>query len=155
MPPKWYHWVKILRSRNSCWKRIVAIDCLCTGILFSDVVCSPVDKAPDEGGLVAAERIELALGGCASNTALDLARLGVNVGASGCVGRDVFGQFILDQLSNGGVNVAGIRQLQAPFYNRFGTLLNNYSENFLQLPLCRLAGQSWSVALIRLETYQG
>ncbi len=112
MPPKWYDWVKIPRSRNSCRKRIVAIDCLCTGILFSDVVCSPVDNAPDEGGLVATERIELALGGCASNTALDLARLGVHVGASGCVGRDVFGQFILDQLSNGGVNVAGIRQLK-------------------------------------------
>ncbi len=87
------------------------IDCLCTGILFSDVVCSPVDRAPGEGELVAPERIELALGGCASNTALDLARLGVKVGASGCVGRDVFGQFIIDQLAGGGVDIGGIHRL--------------------------------------------
>jgi len=91
----------------------VGIDCLCTGILFSDVVCSPVDRAPDEGELVAPDRIELSLGGCASNTALDLARLGVKVGASGCVGRDVFGQFIIDQLSSGGVDIGGIHRLDA------------------------------------------
>ncbi len=88
------------------------IDCLCTGILFSDVVCSPVDRAPGAGELVAPERIELSLGGCASNTALDLARLGVRVGVSGCVGQDVFGQFIIDRLSEGGVDVAGIHRLE-------------------------------------------
>jgi sugar/nucleoside kinase (ribokinase family) len=87
------------------------IDCLCTGILFADVVCSPVDRAPEEGELVAPDRIQLCLGGCASNTALDLARLGVAVGVSGCVGEDVFGQFIVDQLSGGGVGIDGIHRL--------------------------------------------
>jgi sugar/nucleoside kinase (ribokinase family) len=90
----------------------VGVDCLCTGILFADVVCSPVDRAPDEGELVAPDRIELSLGGCASNTALDLARLGVSAGVSGCVGQDVFGQFIIDQLSSGGVEIAGIHRLE-------------------------------------------
>ena len=90
----------------------MAIDCLCTGILFADVVCSPIDHAPNEGELVAPERIELALGGCASNTALNLARLGIKVGVSGCVGKDVFGQFILDALSAGGVDISGIYRLE-------------------------------------------
>lgn len=89
----------------------MAIDCLCTGILFADVACSPVDHVPEAGELVAPERIQLALGGCASNTALDLARLGISVGASGCVGRDVFGQFIIDQLAGGGVDTGGIHRL--------------------------------------------
>ena len=62
----------------------MGIDCLCTGILFSDIVCSPVDRVPDEGKLVSPDRIELSLGGCAGNAALDLARLVVNVGVSGC-----------------------------------------------------------------------
>ena len=88
------------------------VDCLCTGILFADVVCSPVDRAPEEGELVAPDRIELLLGGCASNTALDLARLGFKVGASGCVGADVFGQFIMDRLSGGGVDIGGIHRLE-------------------------------------------
>ncbi len=87
------------------------IDCLCAGILFADVVCSPVERAPAEGELVAPERVQLCLGGCASNTALDLARLGVNVSATGCVGEDVFGQFIIDQLADGGVEVGGIHRL--------------------------------------------
>ncbi len=87
------------------------IDCLCTGILFADVACSPVDRVPEAGELVAPERIQLGLGGCASNTALDLARLGTHVGASGCVGRDVFGQFIIDELAGGGVDTGGIHRL--------------------------------------------
>jgi sugar/nucleoside kinase (ribokinase family) len=90
----------------------VEIDCLCTGILFADVACSPVDHVPAAGELVAPERIQLGLGGCASNTALDLARLGFSVGASGCVGGDVFGQFIIDQLTGGGVDTAGIHRLE-------------------------------------------
>jgi sugar/nucleoside kinase (ribokinase family) len=89
----------------------VEIDCLCTGILFADVACSPIDHVPEAGELVAPDRIQLALGGCASNTALDLARLGLRVGASGCVGRDVFGQFIIDQLAAGGVDTGGIHRL--------------------------------------------
>jgi sugar/nucleoside kinase (ribokinase family) len=90
----------------------VEIDCLCTGILFADVACSPIDHVPEAGELVAPERIQLALGGCASNTALDLARLGLSVGVSGCVGRDVFGEFIIDQLAGGGVDTGGIRLLE-------------------------------------------
>jgi len=83
----------------------VDIDCLCLGILFSDLVGAPVDHAPNEGELVSTDRIELSLGGCASNAALDLARLGVNVHVSGCVGTDLFGQFIIDELAGGGVKV--------------------------------------------------
>jgi sugar/nucleoside kinase (ribokinase family) len=90
----------------------VEIDCLCTGILFADVACSPIDHVPEAGELVAPERIQLALGGCASNTALDLARLGLRVGVSGCVGRDVFGEFIIDQLAGGGVDTGGIHRLE-------------------------------------------
>lgn len=88
------------------------IDCLCTGILFADVACSPVDRVPEAGELVAADRIQLGLGGCASNTALDLARLGFKVAISGCVGDDVFGQFIIDELAGGGVDTGGIHRLE-------------------------------------------
>lgn len=87
------------------------IDCLCTGILFADHVSCPLPEVPEAGGLVMAEHMQLCLGGCSSNAALDLARLGVNVGAAGCVGDDVFGQFIIDTLAGGGVDTAGIHRL--------------------------------------------
>jgi sugar/nucleoside kinase (ribokinase family) len=84
----------------------VDIDCLCCGILFADVLCSPIERVPEEGHLVVAERMQLGLGGCAANTALDLARLGIRVGVAGCVGDDAFGQFVLDTLSRGSVDTS-------------------------------------------------
>jgi len=66
---------------------------------------------PEPGELVPTEGIQLALGGCASNAGLDLAKLGVTVGVSGCVGDDVFGQFILDTLRAGRVDISGIHRI--------------------------------------------
>ena len=66
---------------------------------------------PEAGELVPTENIKLALGGCALNAGLDLAKLGVKVGVSGCVGRDAFGDFIVRTLESGGVDVSGIHKL--------------------------------------------
>lgn len=88
------------------------LDCLCAGILFADVVGSPIERAPEAGELVPAERIQLSLGGCAANAALDLAKLGVGVGIAGCVGNDVFGQFMADTLKRGSVDTAGIARVE-------------------------------------------
>jgi sugar/nucleoside kinase (ribokinase family) len=87
------------------------IDCLCAGVLFADYVCAPVSHVPEAGELVPTDGIQLALGGCASNTGLDLAKVGVRVGVSGCVGDDAFGQFIVQTLEAGRVDVAGVHRL--------------------------------------------
>jgi sugar/nucleoside kinase (ribokinase family) len=89
----------------------VAIECLSMGILFADVACEPVDRLPDEGHLVATERMLLSLGGCASNAALDLAKLGVDVGVAGCVGDDPFGKFIVEALSVDRIDTGGIHEI--------------------------------------------
>lgn len=91
----------------------MAIECLSTGILFADVACAPVDHVPKAGELVATERMQLALGGCASNTALDLAKVGVEVGVAGCVGDDPFGRFIVEALSVDRVDTRGIRKIDS------------------------------------------
>ena len=54
------------------------MDCLCLGLLCADLVCHPVPSLPEQGQLMETERMELSLGGCAANTAFDLARLGVS-----------------------------------------------------------------------------
>ena len=74
--------------------------CLCSGILFADVACSPVSHVPAEGELIPTEKIELNLGGCAANVAVDLTRLGVDVTLSGCVGDDALSDFIIRSLPN-------------------------------------------------------
>ena len=73
--------------------------CLCSGILFADVACFPISHVPSEGELVPTEMIELNLGGCAANVAIDLARLGVDVTLSGCVGDDALSDFIVRSVS--------------------------------------------------------
>lgn len=87
------------------------IECLSAGILFADVACAPVDRVPEAGQLVAADLIQLGLGGCASNAALDMAKLGVNVGVSGCVGDDPFGRFIVESLAVDRVDTGGIHRV--------------------------------------------
>ncbi len=87
------------------------VDCLSVGILVADHLCDPIDHVPAAGELILSERLPLAIGGCASNVGIDLARLGVRVGVIGCVGQDAFGRFIIDALAAAQVDVRGIRQL--------------------------------------------
>lgn len=99
------------------------VDCLSVGLLVADHLCAPISHLPAAGELVLADRLELNIGGCASNAAMDLARLGVNVGVVGCVGHDTFGRFVLDTLSTAGADIASIRQIEG--VGTSGTLIVN------------------------------
>ena len=80
-----------------------SFDCICAGIIVTDHVCEPIEQLPPAGGLVLTERMELTIGGCAANVAVDLAKLGLNVAIAGTVGKDVFGQFCEEFLTQSGV----------------------------------------------------
>ncbi len=80
----------------------------CLGILVADVVAKPVDVFPDRGRLVLVEQMQLHTGGCASNTAIGLARIGVSAEVIGKVGRDGFGDFFLAVMEREGVDAAHI-----------------------------------------------
>ncbi|MCS7252959.1 MAG: carbohydrate kinase family protein [Armatimonadota bacterium] len=83
-------------------------DVVCLGILVADVVAKPVDRYPEKGRLVLTERMETHIGGCAANTAVGLAKLGVKVKVVGKVGNDALGDFLRKALSQAGVDVSGI-----------------------------------------------
>ncbi|MEX2113651.1 MAG: carbohydrate kinase family protein, partial [Pirellulales bacterium] len=100
-----------------------SLDCLSVGILVADHLCDPIDHFPAAGELVISPRLPLAIGGCASNVAIDLARLGVGVGVVGCVGQDYFGRFVIDSLAAAGVDARGIRTLADA--DTSGTLIIN------------------------------
>jgi len=89
----------------------MSIDCLSVGILVADHGCAPIDRVPAAGELILAENLSLSIGGCASNAAVDLKRVGVNVGIVGCVGQDVLGRFVLDSLRAENVDTDSIREL--------------------------------------------
>jgi sugar/nucleoside kinase (ribokinase family) len=81
---------------------------ICAGILVADVFIPPLRRLPAAGELVATGDFLADSGGCAANTATALAKLGVTAGVIGKVGDDVFGDFIVQDLTRKGVDVGGI-----------------------------------------------
>ncbi|MGQ0637061.1 MAG: carbohydrate kinase family protein [Planctomycetaceae bacterium] len=79
-------------------------DCLCVGIVVADFICDPIARLPAAGELVPTDRINLAIGGCASNVAVDLAKLGRKSAVAGCVGPDGAGRLISEMLREAGVD---------------------------------------------------
>lgn len=88
----------------------MAVDCLSVGILVADHLCAPIARVPKAGELILAESLPLCPGGCALNAAVDLAKVGVQVGVIGCVGDDTFGSYLIDVLDRAGADTSGIRR---------------------------------------------
>ena len=86
------------------------MDVLSLGIYVVDVLGRPIDQFPEKGKLALFDELEIHTGGCANNTALALARLGISAGAMGKIGTDAFGDLILQTLTDNGVDVGGMRQ---------------------------------------------
>ena len=84
-------------------------DVICVGILVADILSSPIPRAPEEGELILAGDIALETGGCATNTGVDLVKLGGRVGLIGKVGNDIFGEFIIREMKAKGLETRGIK----------------------------------------------
>lgn len=83
-------------------------DVICAGIIVADHVCTPIHHLPVAGELVLTEGIQLSIGGCAANTAVDLAKLGQSCAVVGRVGADIYGELIGKMLEKEGVSTAQI-----------------------------------------------
>lgn len=83
-------------------------DVTCLGILVADVVGKPIDLMPERGRLALVDRMELHAGGCAANTGIGLAKLGINTAIAGKVGADGFGDFLVNRFSAYGINTDGV-----------------------------------------------
>ena len=90
------------------------MDVLSLGIFVVDVLGRPIDRFPDKGKLALFDELEIHSGGCANNTAIALARLGISVGAMGKIGNDAFGNLILQTLTENGVDTTGMVTVENP-----------------------------------------
>lgn len=128
------------------------VDCLSVGILVADHLCDPIEHFPAAGELVISPRLPLAIGGCAANVAIDLKRLGARVGVVGCVGRDAFGQFVIDELSAAGIEVDDVRQTSDA--ETSGTLIINVrgeDRRFIHAPGANALLQASDIPRERLQ----
>jgi len=84
------------------------MDVICLGILVADIFANPMPALPAPGQLGLTDRFLLGAGGCASNTAACLSRLGRTAKVLGKVGTDLFGDFVLDDLRRLGVDCSSV-----------------------------------------------
>lgn len=84
------------------------IDVACVGILVADILSDVLPRLPDPGELISVKEIYLATGGCASNTAVSLTKIGLKAGVIGKVGNDIFGDFVVNYLKENGVDISTV-----------------------------------------------
>ncbi len=83
-------------------------DITCLGILVADLVGKPVDEFPGRGKLTLVDQLELHSGGCAANTGVSLAKIGISTGIMGKVGTDGLGDFMVGVLEKNGLDARGV-----------------------------------------------
>ncbi len=98
-----------------------AFDALCLGIMVADVLARPVNRLPRKGTLATVERMEFHPGGCAVNTGITLARLGLRTAVAGKVGQDGFGDLLVQVLQGHGIDTRGV--VRDPANNTSGTMV--------------------------------
>jgi len=86
------------------------MDVICLGILVADIFASPINSLPAAGELKVTDRFLLSAGGCATNTAACLRRLGRKVNIIGKVGKDLFGDFVLEDLERLGIGASHVKR---------------------------------------------
>jgi sugar/nucleoside kinase (ribokinase family) len=82
---------------------------VCAGVVVADHVSTPIDHLPAAGELVMADELLLSVGGCASNAAVDLAKLGVRSTVCGRVGDDALGRFVSETLASHRIDVRSLK----------------------------------------------
>jgi sugar/nucleoside kinase (ribokinase family) len=86
------------------------LDVMCLGIFVADALAKPIKRIPDWRQLELVDQVELHTGGCANNTGIGLARLGLKVGCMGKVGTDGFGDFVMKNLATEGTDTRGMKR---------------------------------------------
>jgi sugar/nucleoside kinase (ribokinase family) len=84
------------------------IDVLCAGLLVADTFIPPLHALPHPGELAEVDDFVLSPGGCAANTAIAIAQLGIRSGVAGTVGADHDGEWVRDELASRGVDPSGV-----------------------------------------------
>ena len=81
----------------------------CIGSITVDIIVKPADEIPSPETLKAVENVDMYVGGCASNAAIDLAKIGVPCELICTVGNDPFGEYIKSVCEKNGVGTEGVR----------------------------------------------
>lgn len=80
----------------------------CLGIQIVDILGRHVNEIPEGQGLSILDEIRITVAGTAAGTAVDLAKLGMDVVVFGAIGQDELGDFLLATMQRYGINTSGL-----------------------------------------------
>ncbi len=101
-------------------------DVTCLGILVADLVGKPLDTYPERGKLALVDQLQLHSGGCAANTGIDLAKIGISTGIIAKVGNDGLGDFMVNALEKNGLDTRGV--VRDPIVGTSGSMVISHSD---------------------------
>lgn len=108
---------------------------LCVGQIVADVVVRPVDGLPVAGRAYPVTDLSLVPGGCTTNTACVLAKLGLETSLSGMVGTDSMGDAILVDIKSCGVDTTSVvRNPEVPTTSAIVAISSDGERSFLYRP---------------------
>jgi sugar/nucleoside kinase (ribokinase family) len=81
---------------------------LTVGIHIVDILGRPVSGIPEGQGIALLDEIRMTVAGTAAGTAIDMARLGLNVTTVGVIGADELGRWLELKMRTEGVNTSGL-----------------------------------------------
>lgn len=85
-------------------------DVICMGIMVVDVLVKDADEAVFRCDTMPVTSVALKTGGDAVNQSINLANMGARVGIMGLIGRDQFGETLLQALAKEGVDTALVKK---------------------------------------------
>ncbi len=86
------------------------MEIICAGNLVADIFAYPIAALPAAGQLSLTQCLLFGAGGCATNTAACLRRLGRPAKVLGKVGDDVFGNLVIEDLKRLGIDASGVQR---------------------------------------------
>ena len=102
-------------------------DVLVIGELNVDLIFDQIEKFPEMGKEMIAERMTVTLGSSSAILASNLSTIGAKVRFVGQLGQDSFGDHVISSLQSRGVNTDYI--LRSPKHATGATVVLNYGEN--------------------------
>lgn len=129
------------------------MDIVCLGILIADIFASPIDSMPAAGELRPVDRYLMSAGGCASNTAACLRRLGHKVSVIGKVGTDILGDFVVKDLERLEVDTSAVRRSAThPTSNTYIINVRGEDRRYLH---CVGANADFHLSDVDFKTFDG
>jgi len=109
------------------------MDAVVFGNATLDVLCYPVDDVPRHDSLLF-ERSAVGPGGCGSNVAVGLARLGIPTALIACIGSDEPAQFVRSLWRRAGVDERFVTRVDRPTAISVGLVDSNAQPRFIHTP---------------------